>query len=163
MLNYKKISLHINKYLIIILTLVCLSSNAQNLSTWTDIDTLESFDNMVLVNYKIYHDSTLSEETQAFLYQTTIEVSRFPAIPNLFKREITADSIVFHGLRSIYWDNGYRKLEKYNEGNFISMTFFNQLGEEISEQEFNHNNHVNGPCGIVNGHYLIHGQKKKNN
>ncbi len=151
------------KSLIIILTLVGFSGNAQNLFTWTDIDTLESFDNRVLVNYKIYHDSTLLEKTQAFLYLTTIEVSRFQAFPNLFKKEITADSIVFHGLRSIYLDNSYRKLEKYNEGNLISITFFNQFGKEISEQEFNHNNHVNGPCGIVNGQYLIHGQKKKNN
>jgi hypothetical protein len=152
------------KYLlIIILSLFRLSGYSQNLTTTTEIDTLENFDNKTLVNYKIYYKMDLKEETQAFLYFTTIEVSRFQVFSNLFKKEITADSIVIHGLRTIYLDNGNYKIENYKEGELISMSYFDQSGKEICEQEFNQNKHEIGPCGIVNGQYLIHGQKEKNN
>jgi len=151
------------KYLIILLTLICFSVNAQVLSAWTDIDTLETFDNKVLVYFKVNNDSILKEEAQAFLYLITIEDSRFKVFPNLFKRETVADSIVFHGLRKIYLKNGYNKIEKHNEGELVSKTFFNQSGIEISEQEFNQNNLIIGPCGDVTGNYFLHGRKMKKN
>jgi len=146
--------------IIIILILIGFSGITQNKSIRTIIDTLERFDNKALVNLKTYSDSTLIEDSQAFLYLTTIKHSKFKIFPNLFKKEIVADSVVFHGLRTIYLDNGYYKHEKYNEGNLTSMTFFNQSGKEISEQEFNKNNHNIGPCGNNMGIFLIHGQKK---
>jgi hypothetical protein len=149
--------------IIIMLSFIGFSANAQNNTVFSvTIDTLEQLDNKVLYSLKTYADSTLTEEAQAFLYQTTLKIPKFKRLPNLFKKELAADSIVFHGLRTTYLNNRYYKQEQYDNGNLKSNAFYNESGKEISLEEFNKYNGRRGPCGDVLGYFLIHGRKKNN-
>jgi len=145
-----------------ILTLTGQFLFGQQKSTWTDIDTLESFNERSLVEYRNYVDSNITEHARAYFYPTVREVPRFKILKNLFKTEIQADSIVFHGDRKTYLGNRYFKSEKFENGKLISTMYFDSTEKEISKNEFHKKNYLRGPSGHITGHYFYHGKKRKN-
>ncbi|MCZ4408538.1 hypothetical protein O3Q51_06950 [Cryomorphaceae bacterium 1068] len=148
---------------IAILTLMVRVVFAQDQSTWTEIDTLKQIVDKTLVEYKAYSDSSLSEHAQAFLLPIVQERPKYSILGNVFKTEIRLDSIVYHGDRTSYLENGYYKTETFGHGDLISTKYYDFEGQRISEEEFDKLNSVIGPCGIITGRYFYHGKKKKKN
>ncbi len=143
--------------------MVGLSTYSQNHSTWTILDTIHFDKNKPLIHYMNYSDSILTEEGQAYFVPTTIKIPRFKLLRNTFTKKVAADSIIFHGQRKTYLKNKYLKTENFQNGNKISVKYFDSNGQEINEQEYSKNNLTIGPCGNPLGQYYLHGIKKKNN
>ena len=137
---------------------------AQEQYTWYDIDTIETHNNRTLVEYKTFSDSILIQKAEAYFYPTVREIPRFRILQNLFRTEVKADSIVFHGNRTTYLDNQFCRIEKYELGKLLSATYFDSTRQEITKSEFNKYDNARGPCGEITGHFFYHGKntKKKN-
>ena len=146
---------------IAILTLIGQVSLAQKHSIWTEVDTIQKFPDRIYVEYKAYSDSILLEQAEAYFYPMVKEYPKFRLFGNLFTKKVRVDSILFHGERTSYLVNRLHKREIFDNGTLISTTYFNSMGQEISEREFRSKNNVIGPCGVVEGHYFIHGNRKK--
>ena len=119
------------------------------------------FDDKTLIHYKSYIDGNLEEESTAYLYPTSHTVLKYRLTGNLIKTTVEMDSIVRHGLTTKYEDNGDYSSIKYNSGQEISVTYFDNNGTEISEQKFLSRHLTIGPCGTVQGEYFINGKKKR--
>jgi hypothetical protein len=144
-----------------ILTLTGSFLFGQQLSTWTEIDTLEIFDNKTLVEYRTYTNSSITEQACAFFYPTVREIPKFRILQHLLTSEILVDSIVFHGERKIYLDNRKYEHQKFENGYLISTSYFDSAKQEISQAEFLQDHNMIGPCGQTTGQYFYHGKKKK--
>jgi hypothetical protein len=138
-----------------------LNLKAQKQLTRTEIDTIEAYASKTLVEYTVFSDSNLIEKTKAFFYPTVLQRPRFRFLPNAFKTELLVDSIVFHGERIEFKDNGFYHSEIYENGLLLKSEFYDSTGREINESEFKGNDLTIGPCGITTGHYFYHGKKKK--
>lgn len=144
------------KSVTLILVIIGISGVAGTKPIRTNVEVIKRFENKTWANLKCYTDSTLLENVQAYLYATKIEVPRFKAFPYLAKTEIAADSIVLHGLRTIFIGGGYYKQEVYNDGALKSEHFFNQSGKEITKHEFEqYNPNYTLRCGNIIGQYLV--------
>jgi hypothetical protein len=156
---------------LIILFISTFNLCAQKQLTRTEIDTIEIFSNKSLVEYRIYSDSNLIEEAQAFLHPTLLKVSRFRIFQNIFTTEVQADSIVFHGKRIEYQANGHYQSEMYENGSLVNVAFYDSTGQEINESEFKQGDLTIGTCGIGMGmgmgmgmgNYFFYGKKEKLN
>lgn len=146
-------------FLVITWIIIGLSTHAQS-SIRTDFDTIQKYPDKTLVHYKTYRDSVLIEDSQAFLYPVILVSPRFCILKNIFKTEIIADSVVFHGQTTSYLANRYYKTESYNEGVLISTKYYNSSNQEISEEDYQIKNTIRGPCGVLGAQYLIQGEKE---
>ena len=107
---------------LLVLTLIGLSVNSQQHS-YTVFDTIEQYPNKTFVHFKIYKDSILFEDSHAFLYHTTVKISRFNILRKIFMTRVPADSIVYHGSSIKYYRNRYHKIEKYEKGELILTNY----------------------------------------
>lgn len=129
-------------------------------SSWLTIDTIEQFSNRSYVEYKSYSDSTLQEQTQAYLYSEIMEVPRFRIFRSWFKDEIRRDSVVYHGERTTYLSIRSYKIEKFDQGKLLTADYFNSNGQRISKKEYQQIDIVIVPCRISGGHYFYYGKIK---
>lgn len=131
----------------------------QNSSTWTDFDTLEVYENSVLVDFVTYSDSNITEQGQAFLYPDSLELRRSKWIPRFFKTTVQADSMVLHGIVKSQWKEGKYRVGRYDNGEKLEVTYYDSTDTEISRQEFygNIRNHWDPEQGT--NIYIIHGTK----
>jgi|GEM_PF-507056 len=152
------------KYILTIAILILngLTLLAQKQSTYTEIDTIESYASKTLVEYRIYLDSNLTQKATAFFYPTVIKIPRFRFLQKVLQTKIQADSIVYHGERIEYKENGFYHPETYENGAILNSLFYDSSGQEISESEYKGNKITIGPCRNEIGHYFLHRNKKKN-
>lgn len=135
----------------------------QNSSTWTDFDTLEVYENSVLVDFVTYSDSNITEEGQAFLYPDSLELRKSNWLPRFFKTTVPADSMVLHGIVKSKWHEGKYRIGKYDNGEKLEMTYFNSEGTVISYQEFYSGRRSQWDPEPGTDRYFIYGIKKKKN
>ena len=135
--------------------------NGQHSSTWTDFDTLEVYENSVLVDFVSYSDSNITEEGQAFLYPDSLELRKSKWLPRFFKTTVPADSMVLHGIVKSQWKEGKYRIGKYDNGEKLEMTYFDSEGNEISYQEFYDGLRSQRDPEQGTNRYFIHGTKKK--
>lgn len=146
---------------ILISILLTFEVKGQNPSTWTDFDTLEVYENSVLVDFVTYSDSNLTEEGQAFLYPDSLEIRKSKWLPRFFTTTIPADSMVLHGIVKSQWKEGKYRIGKYDKGKKLEMTYFDSEGNEISYQEFYGGLRSHGDPEQGANRYIINGTKKK--
>ena len=150
-------------FTIAFLFLTSLVLNGQKVSTWTDVDTLEVYDNMVLVDYVIYSDSFEREKGKAFLYPDSIEIRRSRWLPRFVRKTIPADSMVLHGIVETQGNDGKYRIGKYEYGKKIEMTYYDSNGEKINHQDFYGIFCTHGDPEKGTNRFFIHGTKKKKN
>ena len=151
-----------HSYIIILLSISLTGQvNGQNSSTWTDFDTLEVYENSVLVDFVTYSDSNITEEGQAFLYPDSLELRKSKWLPRLFTTTVPADSMVLHGIVKSRWQNGKYRIGKYDKGDKLEMTYFDSNGNEITRQEFYGGWRSEWDPEQGTNRYFIHGTKKK--
>lgn len=149
-------------YIIILLfTMLTIQVKGQNSSTWTDFDTLEVYENSVLVDFVTYLDSNITEQGKAFLYPDSLEVRKSKWLPRFFKMTVPADSMVLHGIVKSQWKEGKYRIGKYDQGEKLEMTYFDSKGNEISYQEFYGGLRSHWDPEQGTNLYIIHGTKKK--
>ena len=149
-------------YIIILLfILLTIHVKGQNSSTWTDLDTLEVYENSVLVDYITYLDSNITEQGQAFLYPDSLRVRKSKWLPRFLKTWVPADRVVLHGIVKSQWNEGKYRIGKYDQGEKLEMTYFDPKGNEISYQEFYGGLRSQWDPEQGTNFYIIHGTKKK--
>jgi hypothetical protein len=132
---------------------------AQKTSFYSEFDTIKIYPDKMLIDYKLYSDSVLSEHFQAFFHPIVRKVPRFRLLGDLFKTNIHLDSLVFHGNRITYNENRASKTEVYEDGLLLSTFFYDAEKSPISKREFQGNSRILGPCGEITGHYFSYGRK----
>ncbi|MEW6773678.1 MAG: hypothetical protein AB1304_06750 [Bacteroidota bacterium] len=145
----------------LIMLLTCQDILPQKTNYRTEIDTLKTFDNKVLVKCKIFMNENLIEECIAYLYTVIHKIPRFKLTGNLIQKEIEMDSIVRHGTTKKYFENKLIQVAEFVDGKEINAIYYDQNGTEISRQEYLNIYNLRDPCGIITGEYFISGQKKK--
>ncbi len=151
-----------HSYIIILLFIVLTGQlKGQNSSTWTDFDTLEVYENSVLVDFVTYSDSNIIEQGQAFLYPDSLEIRKSKWLPRFFKTTVPVDSMVLHGIVKSQWKEGKYRIGEYNKGEKLGMTYFDSEGTEISRQEFYNGLRSQWDPEQGTNRYFIHGTKKK--
>lgn len=152
--------------LIFIFSFLTLEAFAQKGKFEWSIDTLEAGSDKSLVYYETYKDSILVGSVNAYFYPITYSVPRFCAfytciLGGVFKKEISADSIVLHGSTK-HWRDGNYRIGKYEHGEKIEMTYFDSEGNEISYQDYYGNWKSQWDPEKGTGLFFSHGRKKKN-
>jgi len=151
-----------HSYIIILLSISLTGQvNGQHASTWTDFDTLEVYENSVLVDFVTYSDSNITEEGRAFLYPDSLELRKSKWLPRFFKTTVPADSMVLHGTVKSEWQDGKYRIGKYDKGEQFEMTYFDSEENEISYQEFYDGLRSPGDPEEGTNRFFIHGTKKK--
>lgn len=151
-----------NTYItIIILIVLSLQAKGQSAYSRTDFDTIEVYNNSVLVNFVTYTESIITEEGQAFLYRDSIEIRKSKWLPRFFKKTVPVDRIVLHGIVKSQWKEGKYRIGKYDNGEKLEMAYFDSEGNEISYQEFYRGFRSHSDPEEGTNLYIIHGTKKK--
>lgn len=151
-----------HSYIIIFLSILLTEQvNGQNPSTLTDFDTLEVYENKILVNFISYSDSNIIVQGQAFLYPDSLELRKSKWLPRFFKTTVPADSMVLHGTVVSQWEDGKYRIGKYDNGEKIQMAYYDTNGNMITYREFygSWRSQWNPEQGT--NRYFIHGTKKK--
>ncbi|KAA3615256.1 MAG: hypothetical protein D8M58_22085 [Calditrichaeota bacterium] len=143
-----------------ILAIIPVFIEAQQKTYMTEIDTIQCYPGKTLVQYKTYVDSLLSEDGYAFLYSTQLEVPRYKLFPYIFKKEISIDSMVYHGIVKSYFEDGKYRIGKYQNGTKIYMKYFDSTGTEISRNKYYLGIRIHFDPEKGNNHYLIDGIKE---
>ncbi len=151
------------KHLLIILTmtLIVLIVRGQKKDYRTELDTIQSFENKTLVHFKIYINEKLVKESTAYLVPTTLRLPKYRLTGNLIKKTFQADSIVYHGLTTVYQDNGDYSVYECKNGQVIKSSYFDYNENEISEQQYYYKHLRRGPYDCKREYFGIYGLKKK--
>lgn len=150
-------------YILIILSLFITQGTwGQKNSSRTDFDTIKVYSDRVLVDYKTFTDSFLTEQGQAFLYPKSLVIRKTKWLPRFFKTTVQADSLVLHGIVQSYITNGKYRVGRYENGLKIEMKYYDERGNEIDYQEFYRG--LRDYWGTEEGtnRYIIHGTKMTN-
>ena len=145
--------------LVFIFTLVLLSAKAQKTAYTNTVDTIQVFEDKLFVHFKSFKDSVEFEDCYALLFPVKLKVPRFRMFPNFLRKEVEADSVVYHGYRTVYAANRHYVFETYNMGELLSTKFYSADGVEISESEFPEFVDRNTRCGNSSTRYFIYGKK----
>lgn len=135
----------------------------QKPSSRTDFDTIQVYDDKVLVDYKSYYDSTLTEEGQAFLYPDSMDVRRSKWLPSFMRTTIPVDRMILHGIIETQGKDGKYRIGKYENGDQNEMTYFDSNGNEITYHDFYGNIRSQGDPETGTNRYIIRGIKKRKN
>lgn len=133
----------------------------QKTSSWTDFDTIQVYDDKVLVDYKSYYNSTMTEEGQAFLYPDSMDVRKSKWLPRFIRTSIPVDRMILHGIIETQGKEGKYRIGKYENGEKKEMTYFDSGGNEITYQDFYGNLRSQGDPEQGTNIYIIHGTKKR--
>jgi len=129
-----------------------------------EIDTLKAELERNHMKYRTYKNDKLISEREAYAFPVKKRVARFHVFGNpFFRREIEADSLVYHGYSLMIEENGYHRKQYYENGKLIHTQFFDPEGESINGQVFiQHNERIyhDRICAEDTGHFFIHGGKK---
>jgi hypothetical protein len=137
------------------------TSLGQKTKQWTDIDTLETFEDKTYVKFSTYTDSILQKTGTAYLYPCNLEIRKSRLLPRSFKTIVEVDSMVYHGEITNQWKNGKYSKSYYDNGVKYQYTYYDSTDTEIKYREFyeGHRSHWDPEKG--NGFYLFYGTKKK--
>lgn len=149
-------------YIITLLFIMLIGQvKGQNSTTWTDFDTLEIYENSVLVDFVTYTDSSISEQGKAFLYPYSFDLRKSKWLPRFFKTTVQADSLVLHGIVKTHWKEGKYRIGNYDNGDKLEMTYFDSERNEITYQEFYDGLRIQWDPESGTNRYIIYGNKKK--
>lgn len=146
------------KHILIILTftLIGVSSIAQKIDSWSELDTIRKFPDKTLIHFVTYNDSIIIKECQAYFFPIKMEFPRFRIFQQWLTKEIDADSLVYHGETITYLDEGYFMIETFENGSLRSKVYFDSSGKEIPEHPFpEKKENYRGPGGDNVTHYFI--------
>ncbi|MBX3163382.1 MAG: hypothetical protein KF900_02790 [Bacteroidetes bacterium] len=145
-------------FVALLLLIIVFKSEAQ--SRRIDIDTLQTYSDKILANYRIYSDSILKEEGQAYLYPDTTKISRSKWLPRFITKQCFVDRAVLHGIVTCFSESGKYRVGKYDNGQKITMNYYNPSNNEITYSEFYGNNLRIDYDPEQGTKYLFHGKKK---
>ncbi len=147
--------------LIILFVFIGQNVLGQHQSYRTNVDTLKIFHDKLLVNYKLFINENLVEESSMYLYPITKKTPRLWLTRNFTTKKIEMDSIVRHGDSRKYAQNKLIELAEFIDGKEKNMFYYSPTGEKITQQEYVNTYNPKITCGKIDGEYFIYGQKRK--
>ncbi|HAS35932.1 MAG TPA: hypothetical protein DCS15_05560 [Flavobacteriales bacterium] len=107
--------------------------------SWTEFDTIKVYPGRILLEYKTYIDSVLTEQGGAFHYPDSSKLPKTNTSAKAEESSFSLSEVQLHGtVKHINKDGKYR-VGHYVKGRKVSMRYYDADGAEISSKDFGNN------------------------